>query len=73
MNTTFFHIPPLRNALSANVNDSIDNQRQHESRNWGCGYVFNKMVNAEIFGTAPKAVEKNPKNMSSKIYDFSTM
>jgi hypothetical protein len=31
------------------------------------------MVNAETFRTALKAVGKNSKNMSSKIYNFSTM
>ena len=31
------------------------------------------MVNAETFRTALKAVGKNSENMSSKIYNFSTM
>jgi hypothetical protein len=31
------------------------------------------MVNAGTFRTALKAGEKNSKNMSSKIYNFSTM
>ena len=31
------------------------------------------MVNAEIFRTALKAVGKNSENMSSKVYNFSTM
>jgi hypothetical protein len=31
------------------------------------------MVNARTFGTALKAVGKNSKNISLKIYNFSTM
>ena len=32
-----------------------------------------KMVNTRTFRSALKAVEKNSKNMNSKIYNFSTM
>lgn len=35
--------------------------------------ISNKMVNIGTFRTALKAMEKNYKNMSAKIYNFSTL
>lgn len=47
-----------------------------DSRSLGSEGMFNvlsKMVNAEIFRTSLKAVGKNSKNMSLKIYNLPTM
>lgn len=72
-----FSLPRLLgNVLSANVNDSmIIRDRQTESWRWRVSNVLSKMVNVMTFRTALKAVGKNSKNVSSKIYkqDFSTM
>jgi len=66
-----FHIPP-RNVLPVNVNDPM---RIRNNMSIGVKGVLClcKMVNVRTFRIAIKAMEKNSKNMNSKIYNFSTM
>jgi hypothetical protein len=63
----------LRNVLSAKVNDSTIMRDSISLGGTGVSNISAKWENAVTFRTALKAVGKNYKNMSSKIYSFSTM
>ena len=64
----------VRNVLPVNINDSMiirnSSPGVQESRVWLC---LSKMLNSGAFRTALRAVEKNSKTMSLKIYNSSTM
>jgi hypothetical protein len=63
----------LGNVLSARVNDSMTIKDRMNLGEKGVCMFLVKMINFEIFWIALKAVGKNSENMSSKIYNFSTM
>ena len=61
------------NVLSAKVNDSMIIRNSTSLRGKSEPNVLSKMGKAVTFRTAFKAVGKNSENMSSRIYNFSTM
>ena len=67
------HVPPSGNIFSAKVNDIVVIRNSTSLVVEGVSMSLANMVNTVTFSTALKAVGKNSKNMSSKIYNFSTM
>lgn len=58
-NSTYFHVPPLRNVLSAEVNDSVIIRDGTSPRGEGVSNILAKWWNAVTFRTALKDVGKN--------------
>ena len=63
----------IRNVFSNKVNDSMIMRYSTRLGGEGVSMSLAKIINTVTFRTALKAVEKNSKNMSLKIYNFSTM
>ena len=61
------------NALPAKIKDSMTIRDGMSLGVEGVSMSSAKMVNAVTFRTALKAVEKNSGNVSSKLYNFSTI
>ena len=73
----FLYVPLLGKTLlyafSTKVNDSMIIKDSPSLGGKGLSKVFSKTVSAVTFRTAFKAVGKNSENMSSRMYNFSTM
>ena len=69
------YVPPLEQCPLCHYHDSMIIRDSTSPGVEGVSNVLSKMVNVMTFRTALKAVGKNSKNVSSKIYkqDFSTM
>jgi hypothetical protein len=69
-----FSLPRLSgNVLSAKVNDSMIMRGSMRPRSECVSMFLARIVSTVTFRTVLKAVGKNSENMSSKLYNFSTM
>ena len=67
------YVPPLEQCPLCHYHDSMIIRDSTSPGVEGVSNVLSKMVNAVTFRTAFKAVAKNSENMSSRMYNVSTM
>ena len=67
------YVPPSGDILPTKVKHSMIIKGRMSPGGKGVSNVLSKMVNIVTFRTTIKALGKNSENMSSKMYNFSTM